>query len=284
MKIGALSSSLRKPLPVTLATYAEMGLKGIQLLAAPEILIADDKLLAEYKAMCDSYGLVISAVCGDVCRTHFSVEGEWQDRVRVHNHVVDLAAKLDSHIITTHIGVVPEDRNDPVYEAMAKSLKAAADYSASRGAVLAVETGPEKAAVLKTFLDEIDAPGIHVNLDPGNMAMVTGEDPCISARELAPYICHTHLKDGCHYRDCEPEQVYAAFASGGIKQLFAEHGTAFMEHPIGRGDINWKNYLRTRADLQLDRFPAVIEREISPRAAAETAAAVKFIRDLLAAG
>ena len=151
MKIGALSSSLKKPFPMMLKKYAEMGLQGIQVLAEPELMVADDARLAAYKAMIDQYGLTVSAVCGDVCRTHFSVECEWEDRVRVHKHVVDLAAKLDSHIITTHIGVVPEDKNDPVYEMMAKSRKAAAEYSASRGAVLAVETGPEPGKVLGEF-------------------------------------------------------------------------------------------------------------------------------------
>ena len=114
-----------------------------------------------------------------------------------------------------------------------------------------METGPEKAAVLKTFLDELDAPGIHVNLDPGNMAMVTGENPVESAKILAPYIRHTHLKDGCHYHRCDPEKVYAAFATGGIKQLFAENGTAFMEKAIGSGDINWQNYINTLKELAL---------------------------------
>ena len=112
--------------------------------------------------------------------------------------------------------------------------------------------------------------------------MVTGEDPAVTAEVLAPYICHTHLKDGCHYNDCEPEKVYAAFATGGIKQLFAENGTAFIEKPVGFGDINWEKYLKTLFRLGLDKYPAVIEREISPKSEIEARQTVAFLREIIA--
>ncbi len=278
MKIGALSSSLRKPLPVTLATYAEMGLKGIQLLAAPEILIADDKLLAEYKAMCDSYGLVISAVCGDVCRTHFSVEGEWQDRVRVHNHVVDLAAKLDSHIITTHIGVVPEDRNDPVYEAMAKSLKAAADYSASRGAVLAVETGPEKAETLLQILDDVDSKGIGVNLDPANLRMVACVDAAHAVKVLGKYIVHTHAKDGINLVPGSAAATYGIVEVDGSKRKFTEERSQYKEVPLGDGQVEWASYLAALKEVGFDGF-LTIERECGDDPEGDIRKAYNFLKD-----
>ncbi|MBO5762036.1 MAG: sugar phosphate isomerase/epimerase [Lentisphaeria bacterium] len=278
MKIGALSSSLRKPLPVTLATYAEMGLKGIQLLAAPEILIADDKLLAEYKAMCDSYGLVISAVCGDVCRTHFSVEGEWQDRVRVHNHVVDLAAKLDSHIITTHIGVVPEDRNDPVYEAMAKSLKAAADYSASRGAVLAVETGPEKAETLLQILDDVDSKGIGVNLDPANLRMVACVDAAHAVKVLGKYIVHTHAKDGINLVPGSAAATYGIVEVDGSKRKFTEERSQYKEVPLGDGQVEWAPYLAALKEVGFDGF-LTIERECGEDPEGDIRKAYNFLKD-----
>ena len=71
MKIGALASSLRKPLPATLKKFQEMGLCGVQLLTSPEYLVFSDARLKEIRTMCADHGLEISAVCGDIAHTHF---------------------------------------------------------------------------------------------------------------------------------------------------------------------------------------------------------------------
>ena len=277
MKIGALSSSLRKPFPVTLEKYAQMGLKGIQLLAEPHILIADDKILAGYKKMCDSFGLEVSAVCGDVSRAHFSVELEWEDRVRVHNRVVDLAEKLDSHIITTHIGVVPEDQNDPVYEMMAKSLKAAADYSASKGAVLAVETGPEKAETLLQLLNDIDSKGIGVNLDPANLRMVACVDAAHAVKVLGKYIVHTHAKDGINIVAGSPAAAYGIVEVDGSRRVFKEERSQYKEVPLGEGQVEWDPYLAALKEVGFDGF-LTIERECGEDPEGDILKAYNFLK------
>ena len=277
MKIGALSSSLRKPFPVMLKKYAQMGLQGIQVLAEPEFLVADDARLAAYKAMIDQYGLTVSAVCGDVCRTHFSVELEWEDRVRVYKHVVDLAAKLDSHIITTHIGVVPEDKNDPVYEMMAKSLKAAAEYSASRGSVLAVETGPEKAETLCQLLDDIDSKGIGVNLDPANLRMVACVDAAHAVKVLGRYIVHTHAKDGINIFPGSPAATYGIIELDGSRRKFAEERSQYKEVPLGEGQVEWDPYLAALKEAGFDGF-LTIERECGEDPEGDILKAYNFLK------
>ena len=47
MKIGALNSSLRKPLSATVKKYAEMGIQGMQIQITPEHLIFSDARLGE---------------------------------------------------------------------------------------------------------------------------------------------------------------------------------------------------------------------------------------------
>lgn len=277
MKIGALSSSLRKPFPVMLKKYAQIGLQGIQVLAEPEFLVADDARLAAYKAMIDQYGLTVSAVCGDVCRTHFSVELEWEDRVRVHKHVVDLAAKLDSHIITTHIGVVPEDKNDPVYEVMAKSLRSAAEYSASRGAVLAVETGPEKAETLCQLLDDIDSKGIGVNLDPANLRMVACVDAAYAVKVLGKYIVHTHAKDGINLFPGSPAATYGIIEPDGSRRKFTEERSRYQEVPLGEGQVEWDPYLAALKEAGFDGF-LTIERECGEDPEGDIRKAYNFLK------
>ena len=68
-------------------------------------------------------------------------------------------------------------------------------------AYFAIETGPETAAHLKSFLDTLSTNGVSVNFDPANMVMVTGDDPAEGAScLLKDYIVHTHVKDGIRLR------------------------------------------------------------------------------------
>ena len=278
MKIGALSSSLRKPFPMMLEKYAEIGLQGIQVLAEPEFLVADDVRLAKYKALINSYGLTVSAVCGDVCKTHFSVACEWEDRVRVHKRVVELAALLDAHIITTHIGTVPENKNDAVYEMMVKSLRAAAGYSASRGAVLAVETGPEKAETLCQFLEDIDSKGIGVNLDPANLRMVACVDAAHAVKVLGKYIVHTHAKDGINLVPGSPAATYGIIETDGSVRKMKETPSRFREVPLGEGQVQWDPYLAALKKVGFDGF-LTIERECGEDPEGDIRKAYTFLKN-----
>jgi len=59
MKIGALNSSLQKPLSVTVEKYAAMGIQGMQLQITPEHLIFPDARLQEIRQICADAGLEI---------------------------------------------------------------------------------------------------------------------------------------------------------------------------------------------------------------------------------
>ena len=98
-------------------------------------------------------------------------------KIEKSKRILDLAVELGSSIVTTHIGVVPADRNDPIYETMLQACEELGVYASSLGAYFAVETGPETSAHLKSFLDNLSTKGVSVNFDPANMVMVTGDDP-----------------------------------------------------------------------------------------------------------
>ncbi len=282
MKIGVLPQRFALPLDEALKRAAATGVDGVQLYAVSpreNLLEYSAAQRAQLRRMCQDLGLEIFSICGEVGGFGFrekEVNPRNIDKIR---RSMDLALELGCNTVTSHIGVI-QSSPSPLRHAQMEALSRISGYARQNNAIFAVETGPEKAAVLKQFLDELDQDGIFVNLDPGNMAMVTGENPVESAAILAPYIRHTHLKDGCHYHACDPEKVYAAFATGGIKQLFAENGTAFMEKKIGSGDIDWIAYIAALKKYSLDRYPAVIEREVSPRSISESAEAVKFLRSL----
>ena len=281
MKIGALNSSLQKPLSVTVEKYAAMGIQGMQLQITPEHLIFPDARLQEIRQICADAGLEITAVCGDIARTHFGVADEWKDRVEFHKRVVDIAVKLGTKIITTHIGVVPERKTDPVYPIMLEAIGEAAEYSGSCGAVFAIETGPEKADILLNLLRDVNSKGLGVNLDPANLRMVSCEDPVRAVELLGQYIVHTHAKDGINLYPGSAAAAYRMLEPDGSPRIFAERAAEYKEVPLGQGQVPWDGYLAALRKAGYDGF-LTIERECGSDREGDIRQAVEFLKSKLA--
>ena len=151
-----------------------------------------------------------------------------------------------------------------------------AQYADSLKAHFAIETGPEIAVTLKTFLDGLHSTGVAVNLDPANFVMVTGDDPAKAVHTLKDYIVHTHAKDGKKLQDRDPEVLY------GVKVIedVIQEGQAFVELPLGEGEVNWKEYLKALDDIGYHGF-LTIEREVGDDPAADIGKAVRFLNGLI---
>ena len=277
MKIGALNSSLRKPLRETVAKFAAMGIRGMQLQITPDHLVMSDARLGEIRKLCSDSGLEISAVCGDIARTHFGVRDEWRDRVELYKRTADIAGVLGTRVITTHIGVVPADKNDPVYPIMTESIGAAAEYSASTNTVFAIETGPETADVLLQLLKDVNSKGLGVNLDPANLRMVSREDPVRAVELLGKYIVHTHAKDGINTFPGSAAAFYGMREPDGSLRVFNEKPADFKEVPLGQGQVPWDGYLAALRKAGFDGF-LTIERECGDDPEGDIRLAVNFLK------
>ena len=283
MEIGVIAQRFGLPLKEALNTAAQTGVAGVQLYS-----ISHQERLLDYSGkerfqvvrQCKDLGLKIFSICGEVGGFGFREKGRNPERIARTIRNIDLALELGSHIVTGHIGVVQTRSDSPFRRLQMEALRRIGEYAHRNHAFFAIETGPEPGAVLRDFLLELDAPGIAVNLDPGNMVMITGENPAETVAVLAPWIVHTHVKDGRRYRACDPETVYAAFATGGIEQLIAESGALFAETNIGDGDVNWPEYVKALQESGFDG-PLVIEREVSEKSFDEVCRSVSFIEYLL---
>lgn len=277
MKIGALDCSLKKPLPATLKKFQEMGVQGVQIFTAPEYLLYGKERLSDIRKMCADCGLVVSAVCGDVAWSHFGVEAEWQDRIMVHERVVDIACQLDTKIITTHIGVVPDDEADPVFQMMVKSIRKAAEISAAQGTCIAVETGPEKAETLLKLLEAVDSKGLGVNLDPANLWMVSRVEADHAVRVLGKYIVHTHAKDGINYSAGSAAKVYGLREIDGTLRKIDEPRPKYEEVALGDGGVKWDAYIAELKKIGYDGF-LTIEREAGDNPEGDIQKAIDFLK------
>jgi Sugar phosphate isomerases/epimerases len=141
-------------------------------------------------------GLVVSALCGDLGGHGFAMEKVNPWKIEKSKKIMDLARDLEANVVTTHIGVVPADKNNPRFSILQKACEELGNYADKVGAYFSIETGLEKAVTLKAFLDNLDSSGVRVNLDPVNLVIVTGYDPVQGVYTLKDYIVHTHAKDG----------------------------------------------------------------------------------------
>lgn len=260
MKIGVITDCFKLPLDESLRLAGSLGISGVQIYAttgefSPEVLSPERK--AEIKQILKEEGLEISALCGDMGGHGFQIEGDNPERIEKTKAIIDLAEEFGVSVITTHIGVIPESCEHPRYKTLLSAMKACGKYAAEKGITLAIETGPETAAVLKGFLDKTEG-GVGVNLDPANFVMVTGQDPVEAVRLLGDYIVHTHAKDGIMLKRTDPKIIYDHFAEGGIEALNV--ADFFLETPLGEGNVDFKAYVASLREIGFDGY-LTIERE-----------------------
>ena len=282
MKIGVITDCFKKTHMEAMDKAAELGLSGVQIYAttgsfSPDTLTAEEK--AAYKAKLEASGLVVSALCGDMGGYGFEIEKDNAERIEKTKKIIDLAAEFGSSVVTTHIGVIPDDKADPRYAVMLKALTECGLYAKENGITLAIETGPEKAATLLAFLEDTKG-GVGVNLDPANFTMVTGQDAVEAVYILRDYIVHTHAKDGIMLdKNQSPTEVYHAFAIGGVDALNACRG--FKEVPLGEGEVDWDKYLAALREIGFDGF-LTIERECGADPTKDIVLASDFLKAKLA--
>ncbi len=273
--IGVIVNSFRTDIPTAVKKAAAVGANGIQVYAtsgemAPENMNAQAR--ADFRALVADNGLVISALCGDL-GGGFGHKELNKAKVEKSKRILELAKELNTNIVTTHIGVVPDDPNHDRYKVMQEACRELAEFADEVDAKFAVETGPETSAALKAFLDSLDSKGVSVNLDPANLVMVTGDNPVEAVYNLKDYIVHTHAKDGKQLFYKDPEIVY------GVKDDPIVTGPSFLEVPLGEGSVPFPAYLDALADIGYKGF-LTIEREVGDNPEKDIAAAVDFLKNL----
>lgn len=280
MKLGVISDCFKRPMAESIALAGALGLDGIQMYAVggdicPDALLGNEEKLNEYKALLKKHGLTVSALCGDLGGHGFERKNENPERIEKTKRIVDLAVAFGTRVVTTHIGVIPEDAGSEKYQTMLAALKECGAYAAAKGVTLAIETGPETAPVLYGFVLAA-GDGVGVNLDPANFVMVTGQDPAEAVRLIGKKIVHTHLKDGKMLKKSDPLEIYNHFADGGIEALnVADY---FIETPVGEGDVDFTAYIAALKEIGYDGF-LTIERETGADPSADIKKAAEYARE-----
>jgi len=272
--IGVMLDSFKLDTKTAIEKAAKLGAKGLQMYAtsgehSPENLTGSNR--KELLDMVKSNGLKFSALCGDLGQG-FGNNEKNPVLIEKSKRILELAKELETDVVTTHIGVIPEDKNHERYKIMHEACYTLSRYADELNAHFAIETGPEIALTLKEFLDALNSKGVAVNLDPANFVMVTGDDPVKSVYTLKDYIVHTHAKDGRRLLVKDPEIVY------GIIEEEIKTAQAFIELPLGQGDVNFDEYLKALDDVGYKGF-LTIEREVGENPELDIKNAVAFLEN-----
>lgn len=274
--VGVMISNYNLPFEQAVMEAARLKLDGIQLAGTRDEFHPDTmspQRCANLRKLLSDNGLTLSAVCGEQMFGFFDPE---KNPVLIENskRILDLAKTLGCSIVTTHIGVVPEDPSCDRFKIMQEACGTLAEYADSVEARFAVETGPEKAPVLKAFLDSLGSKGVAVNLDPGNLVMCAGDDAALAVYTLQDYIVHTHAKDG---RQLQAEDLNHLYATAAAEQY---HGQYIEELRLGEGNVGFPAYLTALQKIGYRGF-LTIERECSDNPIADIAYGAGYLRGLI---
>jgi sugar phosphate isomerase/epimerase len=161
-----------------------------------------------------------------------------------------------------HVGFVPHDRSDPLYNQVIAVTREVCDHCKKYGQALHLETGQEPADALLQFIGDVQRDNLFINFDPANMILYGSGEPIAALKKVGKYVRSVHCKDGKWAKN--PGKEWGA------------------EVPLGQGDVGMENYLRALDEVGYTG-PLTIEREIPQepqRQKAEIGHAVRLLTDL----
>ena len=250
LKIGVFVDNLLLQVREAIAKTAEMGADGFQLYVTKGEMLAENMDAAARKDFVKFYkglGLTLSALCADFWTDLADPEQQAKFMPKL-KAAADQAVDLGARILTLHIGHC----KDAVSDTRVRFLNELGKYASERGVVFATETGLESGATLREVLKKLDTDGIRVNFDPANLVM-RGFDHLQAARDLAPYVMHSHAKDG---------------RKGVLDEV-----------PLGQGDVHYPEYIALWRSLGYDGF-FTIEREAGDDRVGDVRKGIELLRSL----
>jgi sugar phosphate isomerase/epimerase len=258
LKLGVRLESLNLPLRRALAEAEKLGVAGIQVDAVGDL--APGRLSQtgrrEFRHLLRAHNLELTALACPLRHGLDTTENQ-QPRLEHVQQVMALSFDLGPRVGIVQAGRVPRDNDDPRGPVLTESLAALSRYGDRTGATLALETGLESGAELRTYLDRFDSGSLAVNFDPANL-LLNGHDPYESLRALQGKVAHAHAKD--------------ARRSG------TSH--AAQEVPLGHGDIDWMRLLEVFEEVEY-RGWLTVERESGETRLADVSEGVAFLRRFL---
>lgn len=184
------------------------------------------------------------------------------ERLQEMREIADFARLLECDVVALHLGSVPHDRTDPLYQEVVDVTRQLCSHAEQNDQSVHLETGQETAEGLLQFIEDTGCDNLFINFDPANMILYGTGQPIEALKMLGPKVRSVHCKDAT-WSD-KPGETWG------------------QEMPLGEGQVDIEAYLRTLKEIGY-LGPLTIEREIPQepeRQKAEIAHASTLLRRL----
>jgi len=172
----------------------------------------------------------------------------------------DWAVRMGVRSITCHIGFIPDDEKDPIYQGFIAVMRELAVHCAKNEQIFCFETGQELPSTLKRTILDVGTGNLFVNLDPANLILYGKANPLDAEAIFGEYVRGMHAKDGVWPNRDE---------------------VLGHETPLGEGMVRF-DLLIPRLKAKGFQGPVTIEREISgPQQRVDIQCGMKLLDPLL---
>jgi len=252
IKLGVSLRSLAWPLRRALQEAQRAGAQGVEMAAqgdlAPRGLSQTGR--REVRHLLSSYDLALGALFCPL-RHGLDVADNLQPRIDFIMEAMTLAFDLGPRLVVVQAGKLPDKDDDPRLPLIRESLETLGRHGDRTGTTLALDTGNESGATLRSFLDRFDSGSLAVNYNPASL-LIAGHNPYQAARALIGRIKHVHAEDA---RAINPNRLERV--------------------PLGHGDLDWLQLLASFEEIEYHGFATVTGEN-----PAELGAGLKFLQRL----
>jgi len=268
-------ASIDAGLGVKLEVVHELGIKTIQLHAPKKETRTPENAEAFLKRLAD-LDIQITVVFGGfegesyadiptTAETVGLVPAETRAaRVQELKEIADFAKLLGVDAVGLHLGFIPHDAADGLFEQVVAVTQDICDHCKANGQRFHLETGQESADDLLQFIAAVERDNLFVNFDPANMILYGSGEPIEALGKVGKFVRSVHCKDAT-WAD-KPGEEWGA------------------ETPLGAGTVGMENFLAKLKEIGYDG-PLTIEREIPAepeRQKAEIGSGAQLLTDLKA--
>jgi sugar phosphate isomerase/epimerase len=163
-----------------------------------------------------------------------------EERIIKTYKIADLANDLGVDKIGAHVGPIPEERTDTIYQGMVEAVRKIVDYCRKNDQFFLLETGQEPAEVLLHFIQDVGRDNLGINFDPANLILYGSGDPIQALEILKEHVLGVHVKDA----------------------RFPKNGDLFQaQKRLGEGDVDIVGFIKELKKICY-RGPLTIEREV----------------------
>lgn len=163
------------------------------------------------------------------------------ERLREMMEISDFARLLGCDVVALHLGFVPHDTTQPIYQDVLQVTRQLCEHAAQNDQAVHLETGQETAEGLLAFIGDSKCENLFINFDPANMILYGTGEPIAALEQVGQYVRSVHCKDAL-WSD-RPGETWG------------------REVPLGQGQVDMEKYLMTLQKIGYTG-PLTIEREI----------------------